>query len=129
MGFGGGPWFVVKKDVAANVLFVSHGYDPETAYKKDFKVHGLHWLTETPRPESGDSDAETAERISICFKIRHTPEFHKGYLELLPANGDGEPTEAIVHSEDKIHGVAPGQFCVIYDKDHNRCFGSAEITV
>lgn len=129
LGFGGGPWFVVKKDVAANVLFVSHGYDPETAYKKDFKVHGLHWLTETPRPEAGSSDAETAGRISICFKIRHTPEFHKGYLELLPAADNGEPTEAIVHSEDKIHGVAPGQFCVIYDKDHNRCFGSAEITL
>ena len=129
LGFGGGPWFVVKKDVDANVLFVSHGYDPETAYKKEFKVHDLHWLTETPRLEVDNNDAKTAGRIFICFKIRHTPEFHKGYLELLPTDDNSEPTEAIVHSEEKIHGVAPGQFCVIYDKDHNRCFGSAEITI
>ena len=128
LGFGGGPWFVVKKDVTTNVLFVSHGYDPETAYKKDFRVHGLHWLTETPCSEVDNNNVEAAEQISICFKIRHTPEFHKGYLELLSTNNEGKPTEAIVHSEDKIHGVAPGQFCVIYDKDHNRCFGSAEIT-
>ena len=128
LGFGGGPWFVVKKDVTTNVLFVSHGYDPETAYKKDFRVHGLHWLTEIPCSEVGNNNVEATEQISICFKIRHTPEFHKGYLELLSTNNEGEPTEAIVHSEDKIHGVAPGQFCVIYDKDHNRCFGSAEIT-
>ena len=97
-------------------------------HKKDFRVHGLHWLTETPCSEVGNNNVEATEQISICFKIRHTPEFHKGYLELLSTNNESEPTEAIVHSEDKIHGVAPGQFCVIYDKDHNRCFGSAEIT-
>ncbi|MDY4644476.1 aminomethyltransferase beta-barrel domain-containing protein, partial [Prevotella sp.] len=28
-----------------------------------------------------------------------------------------------------IHGVAPGQFCVVYDEHHHRCYGSGEITV
>ena len=64
LGFGGGPWFVVKKDVTTNVLFVSHGYDPETAYKKDFRVHGLHWLTETPCPEVGNNNVEATEQNS-----------------------------------------------------------------
>lgn len=36
MGLGGGPWFVVKKDIEQNIIYVSHGYDPETAYKQDF---------------------------------------------------------------------------------------------
>ncbi|MBP5645471.1 MAG: tRNA 2-thiouridine(34) synthase MnmA, partial [Bacteroidales bacterium] len=26
LGMGGGPWFVVKKDVEQNILYVSHGY-------------------------------------------------------------------------------------------------------
>ena len=26
-----------------------------------------------------------------------------------------------------IQGVAPGQFCVVYDQDHHKCIGSAEI--
>lgn len=155
LGFGGGPWFVVKKDVTTNTLYVSHGYDPETAYKKDFKIHDLHWLTEAPTPPTASTSADVPKNyIPIRFKIRHTPEFHKGFLELInegtsvsqssidslqPTNVPSQSTEglqtsidqgtAIIHSEAKIHGVAPGQFCVIYDEDHNRCFGSAEITL
>ena len=111
LGFGGGPWFIVKKDIENNILYVSHGYDPETAYKQDFPIHGFHSINgEMP---SGQ----------ITFKIRHTPEFHRANLEPL----DG--ARFMVHSEDKIHGVAPGQFCVIYDSDHYRCYGSAEITI
>ena len=129
LGFGGGPWFVVKKDVANNVLLVSHGYDPQTAYKQEFKVHDLHWLTESPKNEVVENSEKPNNWIPIRFKIRHTPEFHKGYLELISVEEGGKETEAMVHSEEKIHGVAPGQFCVIYDKEHNRCFGSAEITI
>ena len=42
LGFGGGPWFIVKKDIEKNILYVSHGYDPDTAYKQDFPIHGFH---------------------------------------------------------------------------------------
>lgn len=45
LGLGGGPWFVIKKDVEKNILYVSHGYDPETAYKQEFKIHDFHFLT------------------------------------------------------------------------------------
>lgn len=111
MGFGGGPWFVVKKDIVKNILYVSHGYDPETAYKQDFPVHGFHYLTKCLTP------------CEVTFKIRHTPEYHPAALEW---TGDGE---FFVHSKERIHGVAPGQFCVIYDENHHRCLGSGEITV
>jgi tRNA-specific 2-thiouridylase len=111
LGFGGGPWFIVKKDVAQNVLYVSHGYDPETAYKQTFPIHGFHSIN-GQLPEA-----------NITFKIRHTPEYHPATLE---QTADGCYT---VRSSVPIHGVAPGQFCVVYDADHHRCFGSAEITV
>lgn len=138
LGFGGGPWFVVKKDMEKNILYVSKGYDPETAYKDEFLVHDLHILTENPfetqttptlkqqtspcsRLDTAGSPAENS--TTITFKIRHTPEHYKA--ELID-NEDGTYT---VKSEEKIHGVAPGQFCVIYDEQHHRCFGSAEITL
>jgi tRNA-specific 2-thiouridylase len=35
----------------------------------------------------------------------------------------------VVHAEAPIHGVAPGQFCVVYDSHHHRCYGSGEITL
>lgn len=111
MGFSGGPWFVVKKDVDSNILYVSHGYDPETAYKSDFPVHDFHFLTMELQP------------TEVTFKIRHTPDYHPATLEWTSAN------TFIVHSKTSIHGVAPGQFCVIYDAEHHRCFGSGEITL
>jgi len=125
LGFGGGPWFVVKKDMQKNILYVSKGYDPETAYKDEFLVHDLHILTENPfeTQTTENSKLKPQNSITITFKIRHTPEHYKA--ELID-NEDGTYT---VKSEEKIHGVAPGQFCVIYDEQHHRCFGSAEITL
>ena len=112
MGFSGGPWFVVKKDVPNNILYVSHGYNPASAYKSDFPIHDMHWLT--PRPPQGGR---------VRFKIRHTPEYLPGTLE------QTAPDTFVIHSDTPIHGVAPGQFCVIYDSDHHKCLGSAEITI
>jgi tRNA-specific 2-thiouridylase len=111
MGFSGGPWFVVKKNVEQNILYVSHGYDPETAYKQEFLVSDFHYLTATTLPHH------------ITFKIRHTPEYLPGTIE--PVNDNHQ---YLVRANAPIHGVAPGQFCVVYDSIHHRCFGSAEIT-
>ena len=111
LGFGGGPWFVVKKDVEQNVIYVSNGYDPATVYKKNFAVRDFHSI-------NGIMPSE-----DITFKIRHTPEFHRA--KFVPT-GNGQ---FVVQSEKSIHGVAPGQFCVVYDADHHRCYGSAEISL
>ena len=113
LGLGGGPWFVIRKDVGRNILYVSHGYDPQDAYKSDFPIAGFDFLTE------GIHDLPQ----SITFKIRHTPEYHPATAE---RTADGC---YVIHSADPIHGVAPGQFCVVYDSDHHKCYGSGEITL
>ena len=110
MGLGGGPWFVVKKDITQNIIYVSHGYDPATAYKQDFPIMAFHSINGQLPP------------TDITLKIRHTPEFIPATLE---PTADGY----MVHAVQPIHGVAPGQFCVVYDADHHRCYGSGEITV
>ena len=117
LGFGGGPWFAVKKDMQQNILYVSKGYDPQTAYKKDFMFKDFHSLI----PPT--TQLSLLNYPTITFKIRHTPEFHQSKLEDL---GNGT---FMVHSETPIHGVAPGQFCVLYDDIHHHCLGSGEITL
>jgi tRNA-specific 2-thiouridylase len=117
LGFGGGPWFAVKKDMQQNILYVSKGYDPQTAYKKDFMFKDFHSLI----PPT--TQLSLLNYPTITFKIRHTPEFHQAKLEDL---GNGT---FMVHSETPIHGVAPGQFCVLYDDIHHHCLGSGEITL
>ena len=109
LGFGGGPWFVVKKEIEKNILYVAHGYDPPAAYKQEFQLHDFHSLNGELPPEK------------ITFKIRHTPDYLPATLTAI---GDGRYE---VHAENKIHGVAPGQFCVVYDDSHHRCYGSGEI--
>ena len=128
MGLGGGPWFVVKKDIGQNIVYVSHGYDPQTAYRQDFLVRDFHALTLPLEQLSvlGEAPGDAAPAgapSAVTIKIRHTPEFLPAAM--MPA-GDGCYR---IHAAAPIHGVAPGQFCVVYDDRHHRCFGSGEITL
>ena len=115
LGFSGGPWFVVKKNVKRNILFVSHGYDPEKVYKQHIEMNKLHFITANPWDKE-PSDVEHR----ITFKIRHTPEFNSGTISQV--NGIWR-----IKADEKIHGVAPGQYCVVYDEQHHLCYGSGEI--
>lgn len=114
LGFGGGPWFVIKKDIKKNIIYLSHGYDPESAYSSEFHIHDINWLT---------IPIDIKEPLHITFKIRHTADYNKATIE--PAENDS----FLIKSEKPIHGVAPGQFCVLYDEEHHRCFGSGEIVL
>jgi tRNA-specific 2-thiouridylase len=57
----------------------------------------------------------------VRFKIRHVPELTHGRL-VREADDRWH-----LYSDDKINGVAPGQFCVIYSTDGRLCYGSGEI--
>ena len=118
LGFGGGPWFVVKKNIKRNILFVSHGYDPEKVYKDHVTMNDFHFISGNPFELDG-SDERKGMRVT--FKIRHTPEYLGGVLS---KKDDGR---WFLQADEKIHGVAPGQFCVVYDQEHHLCFGSGEI--
>lgn len=97
----GGPWFVVRKDIEENVLYVSQGYDPREQYGDRITLMGFHPLApvELPLP------------MEVKFKIRHTPEFHPGRLVPLP---DGLVQ---IESGELIQGIAAGQYATIYDAD------------
>ena len=57
----------------------------------------------------------------IKFKIRHTPEFHPGMIRRT-AEGLVEIT-----SNDRIQGIAAGQYATIYDNDANLVVASGMI--
>lgn len=113
LGLSGGPWFVIKKDTKRNIVYVSNGYDPETQYGKVVNLAGFSFITEDIW---GDFDGSK----DITFKIRHTPEFTRGRIEKI---GDLYR----IYSDEKVQGIAAGQFGVVYDKDSNLCIGSGMI--
>ena len=124
LGFGGGPWFVIKKDIQENILYVAHGYDPASAYRQQFLVRDMHWLTLPYEQIALRQDADMqGSALSVTFKIRHTSDYFRATME---PQADGT---FMIRSETPIHGVAPGQFCVVYDSRHHRCYGSGEITL
>ena len=75
----------------------------------------MHYITANPWP-----DADTP--VEISFKNRHTPAFTPGTLARVA------PDEFVLRSAEPVQGIAPGQFAVIYDRDHRVCVGSGIIT-
>jgi len=113
LGLSGGPWFVVKKDIEQNIIYASNGYDPETQYGTTVNLAGFDFITDNPWDTAIDKQ-------EIQFKIRHTPDFTKGSLDKI---GDIYR----ITSNDKIQGIAAGQFGVIYDDKAEICIGSGMI--
>lgn len=128
LGFGGGPWFVVRKDVNANILFVSNGYDTPRQYKRNIPLEDIHWISFNPFLAKDGLDSNPGieqswadgPALDISFKIRHTPDFTAGRL-LQSVEG------WLIKSVSDIQGVAPGQFATIYTPDRHFCLGSAMI--
>lgn len=112
LGLSGGPWFVISKNLEENIIYVSRGYDVETQYGNEFTMQDFHFITDNPWKDK--------EEIDITFKIRHTPEFVHG--KLIHTDKGYK-----IISEERLQGIAPGQFGVIYDADHRLCIGSGEI--
>ena len=100
---GGGPWFVVRKDIEENVLYVSQGYEPAAAHGHEIRLAGFHYLS---ADLWGDFD-----QVDLKFKIRHTPEFHQGHLS---PQADGT---MLLRSDDPIQGIAAGQYATLYDDE------------
>ena len=113
-GLRGGPWFVIRKDINENIIYVSRGYDTEKQYGTDFALHDFHFITEDLWKGAPSAD--------VSFKIRHTDTFMKGILTR-------EDNLFRIHSHVPLQGIAPGQFGVLYDKNAEICVGSGEITL
>ena len=131
----GGPWFVVRKDIEENVLYVSQGYDPAAAHGKEMTLMGFRLLSgqwpDKSLPACGGNPGNPADdnlqdfqdfaEREIKFKIRHTPEFHQGHLSRLP--------DGLVRlvSDEPIQGIAAGQYATIYDNDAHLVVASGMI--
>ncbi|MDE6439081.1 MAG: tRNA 2-thiouridine(34) synthase MnmA [Muribaculaceae bacterium] len=116
LGLSGGPWYVVRKNIHDNVIYVSNGYDCEKQYGNRLHLAEMHFI-------SGNPWAGNEGPVEITFKNRHAPSFNRA--RLIPLD---TPGEYLVESDERIQGIAPGQFGVIYDRSSRICYGSGIIT-
>jgi len=129
LALGGGPWFVVDKDLEQNIIYVSNGYDPEENYRNELTILNCNWINEPSEGFANQSSKlrETTEKSSASkdgsspfqFKIRHSPLFYRGVLQKEKGGN------FLISPQQKLAGVAAGQFAAVYHQDE--CLGGGVI--
>lgn len=108
IGLSGGPWYVVAKDPAKNIVYISRQYFSQDKQRNVVYVNFFNWIAGYP-----------PDNTVLQVKLRHGESLYTCSLELI------DRTHGIVHLESRDQGIAPGQFAVFYDKD--LCLGSGVI--
>jgi len=104
---GGGPWFVVKKDVEKNIIYISKE-NLSVRERNEFYVGKLNWIL-------GSKPIKNQLKV----KIRHGARKYNCMIIWLNEN------ILRVKLSDSDSGIAPGQFAVFYDGDV--CLGGGVI--
>ena len=106
LGLSGGPWYVIKKDIEKNNIYISRE-NLEKKEKNEFGVGKFNWI-------SGNKP----DKENFQVKIRHGAKFFNCNLKLNSDKG-----YVILEGSDK--GIAAGQFAVLYDDEI--CLGGGVI--
>ena len=117
LGIGGGvgktleAWFVAKKDLKNNILYVEQG-NGESLYCDTVVVGDFNWIPEKPVSQS----------FECLAKFRYRQEPQKVRVEI---SGD----DVIIYPNEKQRSVTPGQFAVLYKQKNERlyCLGGGKI--
>lgn len=111
IGLGGGPWYVVKKDILNNIIYVSKKYHEENKIRDTFIIENCNWLS--------GRNLLNNNLDSLKIKMRHGPENYTCSIKELENN------RLLVKLEKRDQGIAPGQFAVLYNE--NLCLGGGVI--
>ena len=104
---GGGPWFVVRKDVGKNIIYISRENKAERE-RYEFYVGKFNWIF-----------GKKPDKNNLKVKIRHGVKMHDCMVAWL------HDDILNVKLSDSDAGIAPGQFAVFYDDDV--CLGGGVI--
>jgi tRNA-specific 2-thiouridylase len=103
-----GRWFVVKKDLANNILYVSHG-DESPLYSKSCEVIGFNWIPEKPQEKEFACKAK--------FRYRQPDQGVRVRI-----TGDNS---VHIDFDEPQRAVTEGQYAVLYDGEN--CLGGGVI--
>lgn len=108
IGLSGGPWYVVSKDSAKNIVYISNKYDGVMNHKSGMIVENFNW-----------NQGVSCLKMQLDVRFRHGPAVYPATVE--PWGDDLKIT--LQHESEQ--GIAAGQFAVLYDGDV--CLGGGVI--
>ncbi len=101
LGVGGGlPYYVVAKDVAKNIVYVTTNLNDNSLWRDGLHLNQLHWINDPPKA-GGHYKVRTRYRAPLVD------------CEISPGT-DGTMT---LHLKDPERAITPGQSAVLYDGD------------
>lgn len=106
-----GPWYVVKKDIKKNIIYISNTYHDINKIRNTFEVEELHWIAGEPTQE---------QMSNLKVKIRHGETMYRATIELQ------NEKRGVVKINGSDQGLAAGQFAVFYCDD--LCLGCGTIS-
>ena len=110
LGLSGGPWYVVRKNVERNIIYISQDEHVEQRYQDRFSAVNLNWISGL-QPQEGNG---------YQVKIRHGAHIYGCQLKYV------NPEEIEITLDQPDQGIAQGQFAVIYK--NLQCLGAGVIT-
>ena len=97
LGLSGGPWYVIKKDLETNIVYISHKNGLDSQLRDSFTVNTVHWIA-----------GKAPENAQVSVKLRHGPNMTTALIRDL----GNDKFKVMLAEADK--GVAPGQSCIFY---------------
>ncbi|HKM16601.1 MAG TPA: tRNA 2-thiouridine(34) synthase MnmA [Limnochordia bacterium] len=110
IGGAGEPWFVVGKDVAANILYVAQGHDHPSLFSQGLIATAPHWVKGFPPQGEG--------KYTCTAKFRYRQADQK--VTIL-----AQPYQCRVMFAKPQRAITPGQAVVFYQGEV--CLGGATI--
>lgn len=100
LGLSGGPWYVVKKDIKKNIIYLSRNIEVRDSLNKSFRVGEFNWI-----------NGSVPTKNDFQVKLRHGEFLNDCTLSYI----DEDIAEVRLEVPDQ--GLAAGQFAVFYDGD------------
>lgn len=121
LGLSGGPWYVVKKNIDGNIVFISHDSQTDKLPHDRFIVNNINWIAQPLIPtEKGSQSDHNPENFSdLKVKLRHGPHKYNCRIEIIDSK------TARVFLEEPDQGISTGQFAIFYKDGY--CLGGGVI--
>ena len=108
LGLGGGPWYVVGKNLDTDEILVAHADELADYAHHSFRISTPHWIAGPP------------QRSELLVRIRHGER-----IDPCTVSADEDGSLIVEFDLTKDPGIAPGQFAALYDGEE--CLGGGVI--